>query len=728
MEASLARRTVVLDAMLREGVITQAQYEEALAFRPTLINTFEADEVQQKGNDFIDYVINILTDAQPGLSERYGIRLKDPQSVARAGLKVYTTLDPQLQALAEQAIVEQMAAADETYGIPAEGPRPEAAAVLMNPRTGEVLALVGGRTREGMLEFNRATDALRQPGSAIKPIVAYLPALEAGLSTGTILDDAPVRLSNDGTTVWPQNFDFRYQGLKPARWGVEQSVNPMAVRAMQFAGGPWEGADLARRMGLTTILPEDENLALALGGIERGVTVLDLTAAFGVIANMGVKVDPVIITRIVDAAGEVLFEAHPREEQVISPGAAFLMIDMMKGVIRRGTAYAFTGGFRGWPAAGKTGTTEENRDAWFIGFTPDLVAGVWTGYDNPDNHLPWTGAYVPVQIWNRIMTQAVTEPPEDWPRPAEVVTVAVCRLTGKLPDANCPSDQVIQELFLAGHEPKDAGNLLVKAKAVQVTVPAKDGRPAYTQWQLWQPGCAGTPVEKLFIRRPEPLVRHPTDPWNPRYIPADAKDELPTVTCQPSPTSRSRTFWNWLTPFGEWLSPSDEDDVPESHEAPGGREAPDNREMPGSPGRPEGEGAPEAGEGPEEWDPGQEPDPGETRGDDEAHEGGEARGGAGGPDSVEALGSGGGPHGDGPQDPDGGATPGGEAGEGSQAAPHGDEVPDDGEPPGSGGALHIYDARGDEARSGGDAPGSEAPPGGGDGAAGAEAPAVEEPR
>jgi len=438
MEASLRRRNVVLAAMLREGVIDQAQYEEALAFRPTLRRTVHSAEPQQKGNAFIDYVINILTASQPGLAERYGLKLKDPESVARAGLKVYTTLDSRIQAIAEQAVAEQMDAADVAYGIPADGPRPEVAVVVMNVRTGEVLAMVGGRQRQGMLEFNRATDALRQPGSAIKPIVAYLPALEAGMSPATILDDAPVRLSNDGTTVWPQNYDYRYRGLKPARYGVEQSLNPMAVRAMQYGGGPWVGADLARRLGLTTILQEDENLALALGGISKGVTLLDMTTAFGAVANMGVKVDPVVITRVVDRTGEVLFEARPRQEQVVSRGAAYLMIDMMKDVVRRGTAYAFTGGFRGWPAAGKTGTTEENRDAWFIGFTPDLVTAVWNGYDDPNNHLPWTGAYVPVQIWNRIMTQVVTEPPEDWPQPPEVVWVTVCRLTGMLPDANCP--------------------------------------------------------------------------------------------------------------------------------------------------------------------------------------------------------------------------------------------------------------------------------------------------
>ncbi len=557
LEDSLERRNLVLQAMLKEKMIGQEEYEQAKAVtwaEPTLAGGVKRSN---DGNDFVDYVISILQDAQPGLAERYGIELGDVDSVARAGLQVYTTMDPRLQALAEQAVDEQMTAADQQYGIPAGGPKPEAAVVAIDPKNGHVLAMVGGRERSGMLEFNRATDALRQPGSVIKPLVAYIPALDAGLSPATILDDAPVMLSNDGKTVWPQNYDFKYLGLKPMRFGVEQSINPMAVRAMQAAGGPSKAATYARKFGLTTIGKEDENLALALGGVSKGTTVLDIASAYSGIANLGTRVDPVLITKIVDRDGLVIFETQPHKEPVVKPATAYLMIDMMKDVVKKGTAYGFTGGLKGWPAAGKTGTTENNRDAWFTGFTPDLVLTVWNGYDNPDNHLPWTGAFVPVKIWNQIMTQAVTEKPPDWPRPADLVSVTICRTTGMLPNELCSKDQVGQELFRKGTEPKSVGDMLVKAKAVQVTQKTPDGKSTYQQWLLWQAGCPGTPVERVFIKRPQARVMHPTDPWNPKYVPQDSWNELPTATCQ-------RTgFWDWL------LGPGKEEPVKQTPDSSG---------------------------------------------------------------------------------------------------------------------------------------------------------------
>ena len=178
-------------------------------------------------------------------------------------------------------------------------------------------------------------------------------------------------------------------------------------------------------------------------------------------------------------------------------------------------------------------------------FSPDLVVTVWNGYDNPDNHLPWTGAFEPVKIWNRIMTGTVTQKPADWTRPADVVTAKVCRATGMLPNELCPKDQVGQELFVKGTEPNSAGDLLVKAKAVQVTARTPDGKSTYQQWKLWQMGCPGTPVDRVFIKRSQPRVTHPTDPWNPKYVPADAYNELPTETCQRG------SFWEWLLGPGD---------------------------------------------------------------------------------------------------------------------------------------------------------------------------------
>lgn len=592
-QASLDRRELVLQAMLKHGYIDQDEFDKASTEKVKLDRKESTQKLQ--GSHFTDYVITILQDAKPGLAKQYGLELEITDDIAKAGLRVYTTLDPTLQKLAEEAVAEQMAAADKQYGLVGQDPRPEAAMVAMNPKTGEVLALVGGRERKEMLGFNRATDSDRQPGSAIKPLAAYVPALEAGLSPATILDDAPVMLTQNRKTVWPQNYDFKYLGLRSMRYGVEQSLNPMAVRAMQAAGGPSRGADSARRFGLNGITKEDQHLALALGGVTNGVKALEMTTAYATLANLGVKVDPVVITKVEDRRGNVLFKAKPQRTRVVSQGIAYMMVDMMKDVIRKGTAYGFTGGFKGWPAAGKTGTTEDNRDGWFIGFTPDLVTTVWNGYDIPENHLKWTAAFVPVKTWNQFMTRAVKSPSPDWERPPEVVQVQVCRATGMLPGNICPKDQVVTELFLAGTEPRSAGNLLVKAKAVQVTVKSGDGKSSFKQWLLWQPGCAGQPVERLFIRRPQPRVIHPTDPWNPRYVPADVADELPTQACQPVDSFWGRFLPGFpiLTPPGSETEPSPQ---PPSQKTPpgGGAGSGLDSTAPGTPGAP-GSGTPGTG-------------------------------------------------------------------------------------------------------------------------------------
>jgi penicillin-binding protein 1A len=529
-DASIERRNLVLRAMAEQGYVNPVTYQKAIAEKPNLVALKEEPTEAAAGaggpppgNSFTDYVLALLTDTKPGLAAQYGIDINKLGNIGTAGLQVFTTMDSQLQNLAEQALRQQMNAAEKRYGLTGRTPRPEAAMVVMQPRSGELLALVGGRYRRAILEFNRATDALRQPGSAIKPIVVYSPALDAGLSPASVLDDAPVMLSQDKRTVWPENFDFRYQGLVPLRLGVEQSLNPVAVRALQKAGGPQKGLQFGRRFGLRTLSNADNNLALALGGLQDGVSPLNLTEAFAVLANGGQKVAPVVITKIVARDGSVLFEAKPKKEQILRPSVAYLMIDIMKGVIRRGTAYGYTLGFNGWPAAGKTGTTENNRDAWFLGFTPDLVVAVWNGYDNPSTTLKWTGAFVPVQIWNQFMRAAVKAPSPDWSRPADVITVQVCRKSGGLPSPLCPRGDVGPELFVKGTEPKDPGNILVQAQAVQI-----GGR-----WLLWQPGCPGIPVNKVFIRRSEPYARHPTDPNNPRYLPADRGEELPTQSCTP---------------------------------------------------------------------------------------------------------------------------------------------------------------------------------------------------
>jgi penicillin-binding protein 1A len=529
-DAARERRDLVLAAMVRNGALTP----EAAATAKAEPASVGAQEPAPNGNSYVDHVIDILT--RPDLAARHGVVPREAAALATAGLKVYTALDGGLQALAESAVREIMAAADREYGLAGAPERPEAAAVLLDPVSGRVLALVGGRIRSGMRQYNRAADARRQPGSAFKPFAAYLPALEAGLGPATILDDAPAALTADGRSLWPENYDHRYRGLVPLRYAVEQSLNAPAVRAMRAAGGAPAALAYARRLGFEGLTEQDAGEALALGGLTQGVTPLEMASAYGTLAYLGTRVSPTFILRIEDARGRILYTARPRKEQPVTRAAAYLMADILRGVIRQGTAYGHTRGFHGWPAAGKTGTSDGNLDAWFAGFTPELVGVVWTGYDAP-RPLPWTGAFVPVRIWNRIMTQAVTAKPPEWRPPPDLVLLTVCRRTGKLPTEICP--EVVTELFHRSHLPRDAGQLLVRATAVA----SPEG------WLLWQEGCSGTPENRLFIRRPEPYLRHPSAPHDPRWLPADADAELPSALCTPAP--RERILWRDLLP--PWL-------------------------------------------------------------------------------------------------------------------------------------------------------------------------------
>jgi len=245
---------------------------------------------------------------------------------------------------------------------------------------------------------------------------------------------------------------------------------------------------------------------------------------------------------------------------VVSKDSAWLMVDIMKGSIIRGTASAEAKGWHGWPAAGKTGTTETWQDAWFIGFTSELVTGVWTGYDNDQGvmkTLPgvpgwmWTGAGPPTRIWTKLMDQFVKQRPADWPRPDGVTAVEVCKLTGTLPSPLCPKDQIITDYFRRDHVPTKADDILVQAKVVmqpwidpttkQPVVDSKTKKPV-SKYYLWKDGCTGTPETLTLIKRPDTYVKHPTDPYNfSRYWPEDWWKEVPTEYCTPVATTPGDT-------------------------------------------------------------------------------------------------------------------------------------------------------------------------------------------
>lgn len=550
MDEARERMELVLGQMVKYGYLADSEAEEArdqkfslpgLPSGATRVGDFN-------GDDFVDYVINVLL--KQSEAERYGLKAFSDQELFNGGYRIYTTLDPTLQALADEAVATVMSESYEanqfakdmvmTPDAPEEWV--QAGVVIMEPKSGEVKALVGGRgPRKGMRQLNRATDTLRQPGSTFKPIAAYVPAVEElGYGPGTVIDDSAWEYHEKEGQLWPDNYDHKYGGLTPLRVGLYRSINAMAVRLIGLVG-PEKSLAYAEKLGINSLVhapqqPNDQNLATALGGVTRGVSLLELTHAYGVLANMGLRVDPVVITRIEDREGNIIYAARPRRQQVIKQSTAYLVTEMLKDVIRRGTGNRNTGGFNNWPVAGKTGTTEENTDAWFIGYTRDVVAGVWNGYDNRDKKrtLRYTGSGVPVQVWDYIMKRIVTTEPPDWERPPDVVAAEICTKTGLLPSPYCPTDQRRTELFAKGYVPKQFDDAFwTTASVVPEMVAGADGKETQA-WRLWRPGCAALPESRAFLVRPD-YVKHP-DPakqWAPRFAPQDIGMMTPWEYCTP---------------------------------------------------------------------------------------------------------------------------------------------------------------------------------------------------
>lgn len=396
--AAKRRQEQVLRKMVELGFLSEEQAQAALRAPLTLRRTpVNAGLVGIRAPYFVSYLL-------PFLVQRYG-----EERVYRGGLRVYTTLDVRLQELAQRVIAQGIAEA--------RGSRvSQGALVALDPRTGHIKAMVGGVDFHRS-QFNRAWQARRQPGSAFKPFI-YVAALEHGASPEDILRDEPVRYHIPGFGEWqPKNYDRTYWGPLSLRRAVEHSRNVPAVRVLAELG-PQAVIETARRMGIHSEL--QPNLSLALGTSE--VTVLEMASAYGTLAANGVHAQPMAILRVTDATGRVLEEFTPERRLALRPEVAYTMTDILRGVILRGTGRAAD---IGRPAAGKTGTTDDYRNAWFVGYTPDLVAAVWVGNDDNTPMRGVVGGTVPARLWARFMREALmNRPPVDFPRPEGVLAPA----------------------------------------------------------------------------------------------------------------------------------------------------------------------------------------------------------------------------------------------------------------------------------------------------------------
>jgi len=436
-EAAKRRRNEVLARMQEQGYVTADQAESAKEEPLRLGRPKRPLGVEKyKAPYFTDYVLRQLAD-EHGADVIY-----------RNDLNVYTTLDWDLQTAAQGAVREGVTRARGLH-------ISEGALVAMDFRTGAVKALVGG------LDYNKdqyscATQARRQAGSAFK-VFLYTTAMDNGYTPDSVFRDSPVSYPGARGKPWhPQNADRKYRGRIALRTALAQSVNVVAVKLMAEVGVQ-RVIDYAHRMGIRD--PLDPYLSLALG--TSGVTALDMATGVGVLANQGRKAEPMVVTRVTDRNGNILFSYQPETHQVLSEATATVMDDMLRDVITRGTGRRAR---IAWPAAGKTGTASDYKDAWFIGYTDQLVCAVWVGNRDSTSMHRVFGGTVPAAIWADFMTDAMrmiekrsgptkatSEEPEH--RPAAVrrsdqgegriLRVKICTDSGKLARAQCPNTQIV---------------------------------------------------------------------------------------------------------------------------------------------------------------------------------------------------------------------------------------------------------------------------------------------
>lgn len=392
LNAATKRKAEVLDQMVKYGYIDNNTAETAKNEALKLVNPKD-EENDNTASYFIDYVTQEMID-------KFGA-----DAVYKEGLKIYVSIDLDMQKAAEKAVNSLLP----NYYKDGNGlQQPQAALVAIDPSTGYIKAMVGGR---GTDQFNRAILAVRQPGSAFKPFT-FATALENKMTPDTTIEDKPFKLGD-----WkPQNYDRTFRGTVTMRQTAIESLNVPTIRLAEKLSID-KVLQTAQNLGISTLVLDnssanDRNLAASIGGLTNGVTVLDMAGAYSTFANHGVYNKPTAIVKVVDRRGRTIYEHEPESKQVLSERTATLLTSMLQDVINKGTG---RGANINRPAAGKTGTTDNYQDAWFAGYTPDLVSVVWVGCDDNDVMPGITGGTIPAKIWQNFMKTALAPiPPKNF--------------------------------------------------------------------------------------------------------------------------------------------------------------------------------------------------------------------------------------------------------------------------------------------------------------------------
>ncbi len=456
---AVQRRNLIIGLMENWGKISQESAEAWKGYPLLLSSRSDYSSVAQY---FAEYVRQIL-------QARFGTDLY------RAGLRIYTTLDLDMQQAAERALEAQLSAIEDgslgpyrhmTYrqylerrgDVASEGdtgpfsPYLQGLIFTVESRTGYVRAMVGGRDFEDN-KWNRVSQGLRQAGSAFKPFV-YAAAIEAGIPWSAIIEDSPIPVEIPDQPTWePKNYDSKFDGNMTMRRALYDSRNTVAVK-VGLRVGEDAVADMAANMGLTTRIPRVPSMFIG----SADVIPMELIAAYSTFANLGVATTPLAILRVEDREGRIVWQPESKERRVMDPQHAWLILDGLRDVVRRGTAAGSVvsrGGFT-LPAGGKTGTTNDGMDVWFIGFTNDLVTGVWMGFDKKTViKSDAQGGRLAAPAWAAMMREVYERrrAPLPWNIPEGVLELEIDQGTGGLSTPFCPRDQVGREYFFPGTEP-----------------------------------------------------------------------------------------------------------------------------------------------------------------------------------------------------------------------------------------------------------------------------------
>ncbi len=505
-ENALKRRNIVLGEMVDTGALTQSE-ADAYKAEPITLAEFQTaqteDTAQYANQSFIDHVINEAIDI---------LDLADnSRQLYTGGYIIHTTLDTNLQGKMEEIYNDdtQFPKGDSTSIL-------QSAMVLMNSTSGEVRALVGGRNLTGARNLNRATQSVRQPGSSFKPIAVYGPAFEAGYSPGTVIDDYP---KSYGGHVF-KNYDHKYRGLMTCREAIKNSTNVVAVKLLEKIGVE-NGFKFAEKLGITSLVSEgpnnDLNLSMALGGLTQGVSPLEMAGAYGAFANKGIYTKPYVITQITDSKGKVLYENEPVRTSVMSEETAYMISSSLVSVVSESGGTGSVAAIKGRQVAGKTGTTSDNKDYWFMGYTPQYVCAVWMGYDQPREIKSVTSAGRSCgPLFQKMMAYAHQDlPVVSFEKPDGITTATIDTKSGLLPSALTPAEYQKSEIFNKNAVPKE-----VSTAWEEVEIDPLSG-------ELFTDKCPGTAEVKVFLHRETPWQ----DDIASGFTPADASLEAPTEPC-----------------------------------------------------------------------------------------------------------------------------------------------------------------------------------------------------